>query len=155
MTRAPYGGHKKFLDEVACSDTDECVLWPYAIDQDGYGLCKRNRRTNRVHRVVCEIVHGEPPSSEHQAAHSCGTRACANPKHIRWATPKENTHDKFGHGSMRRGEQISQSKLSDIDVSTIKRRLARQSGSSLAKEFGVSEPTISMIKHGLRWGHVE
>ena len=44
-----------------------------------------------AHRMVCFIIHGPPPGSQGDAAHSChGAPDCCNPAHIGWATPSEN-----------------------------------------------------------------
>lgn len=53
------------------------------------------RGTSVVHvaRIICELVHGEPPTSAHEAGHTCpkGERAgCISPFHLQWMTRAEN-----------------------------------------------------------------
>ncbi|WP_292637037.1 hypothetical protein [Mesorhizobium sp.] len=57
----------------------------------------KDGKCRRVSRLVCEEVHGPPPSPDHEAAHSCdnGDLGCATKRHLSWKTPKENTADKF------------------------------------------------------------
>jgi len=54
-----------------------------------------------------------------------------------------------------RGSSNGHSKLSEVDVAEIKKRLSRGAkGSHLAREFNVHSNTISSIKNGKRWGHI-
>jgi hypothetical protein len=99
LRRRALGGEvDRWLREIAIPYSgDECLIWPYAKDSDGYGSI-RNRG---VHRVVCEEVNGERPTLKHEAAHSCGNGhlACCAPSHLRWATHAENMADAIEHGT--------------------------------------------------------
>lgn len=50
---------------------------------------------------MCELVHGAPPTPDHEAAHSCGKghEGCIHPKHLSWATHSENQLDRREHGT--------------------------------------------------------
>lgn len=51
---------------------DDCPKWPFYRHKCGYGEMTYNgKRGRRVHRVVCELVYGPPPTPEHVAAHNC------------------------------------------------------------------------------------
>ena len=71
---------------------DECLIWPFSVNWNGYGHLKYEDRVQKAHRIMCRLAHGEPPSSKHQAAHSChnGKGGCVNPRHLSWQTPREN-----------------------------------------------------------------
>jgi hypothetical protein len=94
-----------FREVVLVYDGEDCLLWPYGRDGWGYGRIWIDGRTHNVHRLACEMEHGLPSDARLEAAHSCGNGhlACVNRKHVRWATPKENSADKFVHGTMYRG----------------------------------------------------
>lgn len=135
------------------SDTEECLLWPYAKLKNGYGQLKNGNTSARVHRLICEKAHGPPPSPKHEAAHWCGNRACGNPKHIRWATPKENHADQIRHGTINRGSRHGQVKLHEANIVSI--RQSSRSLSSLAQEYGVSPAAIRDVKIRKTWSWVK
>ena len=111
-----------WLKAHASHDGDECLIWPFSINDRGRGIANINGKSTSAPRIMCMIAHGEPPTDTHQAAHYCGNghKGCVNPKHIRWATAKENEFDKRGHGTLRRGTAINTSKLSECDVTKIR-----------------------------------
>jgi hypothetical protein len=43
-----------------------------------------------VTRKVLLETKGEPPTSLHQASHTCNNKICVNPDHLLWETPVEN-----------------------------------------------------------------
>lgn len=98
----------RWLDEAMFRQTDECVFWPFSQELTDDAKVKINGRTVRVCRLVATITHGEPPSPDHQAAHSCGMGhvSCINPRHIRWALPEENAEDKRIHALVRGPEAV-------------------------------------------------
>jgi uncharacterized protein YerC len=62
--------------------------------------------------------------------------------------------DKIVHGTTFRGIRSPNAKLTEEQVVTIReRRIARESYSDIAKDFGVSRATITFVCIGGRWGH--
>lgn len=151
------GAAQYFLETACISETDECIVWPFAAygSYCKYGAVGVNGKTRRVHRVVCERVHGAPPHPDLEAAHKCGVSLCVNPRHLRWATAVENSSDKFRHGTMLRGEEITQSKLNPDAVRQIRLLGKSKQQKEIASLFGVSGPTVSLILKGRTWGWVE
>lgn len=142
----------RWVKEVALKyNDDDCLVWPFARDANGYGKVWYNGRLHLVTRVVCEEVYGPPPTPKHEAAHSCGNGrgGCANWKHLRWATRAENESDKILHGTLPRGERQWFSKLTEAQVLEI-RKMAGTS-SEIAAMFGVSRRHISDIKALRSW----
>jgi len=158
MPRKPYpkrGSIREFILMAISSNTSACLHWPYATDLKGYGVGDFDGKRWRITRLVCHTVHGPSPSKNHEAAHSCGRPSCVNPKHLRWATPFENSQDKYLHNTVLRGEQIARAKLTADNIRQI--RLLRQTATcaAIAKQFHVSESNISAVISGKTWGWVD
>lgn len=137
---------------------DECLIWPYSRNHNGYGSVALPDGTNTMaNRLMCEMGHGEPPTREHQSAHSCGNGhlGCVNPRHLRWATVKENMADCVEHGTVPQGERNGHAKLTEDDVREIKRLRGIVTQRELAKRFGVGHANIAQIQRGFSWKHVE
>lgn len=141
---------KDWFDNFKPADTDECVIWPFHRMKSGYP-------GRGMHRRVCEIVHGSPPTETHQAAHSCGNGhlGCVNDRHLSWKTPQENTDDQLAHGTRIRGSKNPNANLVESQVKEIKVSLSLGvSMKEIAAAYGVSYNTIQFIKSGKNWAHV-
>lgn len=97
---SPAEPSRYFAETVLPLKSDDCLEWPYARSGVGYGQMRVDGRSVNVHRLVCLKAHGDPPTREHQAAHSCGNRLCCNHRHLSWKTQAENELDKVAHGTM-------------------------------------------------------
>lgn len=145
---------RSWLEGKRFHDSDECLNWPFAKSAHGYGIMKiRGVRAMTASRVMCALAHGNPPSEAHDAAHSCGNRLCVNPRHLRWATAKENAADMVLHGTDPSGEKNYAAKLSLDDVRKIRDRHSRggESFSALGKAFGVSGSNVAQICREATW----
>jgi len=150
--RASLGEPARYLMEVVLKHQGpECLIWPFGRT-GGYG---RIGRRGLVHRIVCEAVHGPPPTPQHEAAHSCGRGhdGCVSRTHLSWKTPKENSADRVLHGTAPCGEQNGYAKLTAADLVAIRSALAAGNTTQrqIAAQFGVSHGTISLIRHGRTW----
>jgi len=126
---------------------EECVIWPFWTNVDGYGRVK----TVGAHRVVCELAHGPAPAG-HEAAHICGVRSCVNHHHLRWATPKENSADKAIHGTLLRGVEINTARLTESDVHEIRRlKAAGVPTREITPHFPVNPNQIRRIAARTSW----
>lgn len=150
-----HGDGLRFIAEVAMNYTaDDCLVWPLGRISSGYATVWIEGGPRLVHRHICELVHGSPPSPKHEAAHSCGNGhlGCINPKHIGWKTTAENAADKILHGTHRRGERNPRVKLTERDVTEIRSLKGSATQRALAKRFGISQQMICRIQNGLSWG---
>ena len=143
---------------------DDCLIWPFGRGGDGYGTIRisgRERMSVNAHRVMCELAHGPAPSPRHQVAHSCGRghEGCINPKHLRWATPKENSADRVLHGTQQRGERVNHAKLTAPEVHVIKMfgewGFRRSEITTLARAYDVTPAAVHKIFKGKTWQHIE
>ncbi len=131
---------------------EDCIVWPLARNRQGYGTQAFNGRTQGAHRAMCILAHGEPPSSEHEAAHSCGRghEGCVNPNHLSWKTPKENGADKVLHAELT--GRTGHMKLTHAQCLEIIALRGTSPQSHVARRYGVSEATISRLLSGKRRG---
>lgn len=135
-------------------DGHECLIWPFSRTASGYGQIQDDDGSaTSASRYICKVVHGEPPSGKHFAAHDCGNgnKGCVHPKHLYWATPQQNTLDRYRHGTMCYGEAHPSAKLSQQDVDRIKDIGPHMKQRDIAKLFGVCKSTIGNILRGDNW----
>lgn len=148
--RAPV---QQFLAMVlAAPPTDECIFWPFSRNKDGYPHMDRTvAGSSSVCNVICQRVYGPAPTPKHEAAHECGNGrlGCINPKHLRWATHRENMDDAISHGSMNRGETNCNARLTEASIPLI--REMRGTPKAIGIEFGVSQATIRAVLIGRTW----
>lgn len=117
------------------------------LSRSGLRVCRL------VHNLVCIAFHGPRPSG-HEAAHADGVRTNNRADNLRWATPLDNTHDKFDHGTMTMGEEHPNALLAEADVVNIRKLLKRKGLTEIGKMYGVSKHCIYDIKVGKSWKHV-
>ncbi len=133
---------------------DECLIWPFVTNGEGYARVRNDGKPCLVSRMVCDRIYGPPPTQEHQAAHSCGNGhlGCVTKGHLSWKTPIENHADKILHGTVSRGEQNGQAKLTEASVREILAAKGVVSQRELATRFNISKSAIWNIHTGNRWG---
>lgn len=155
----PKGELPRFIKEVVLPyEGDDCLIWPFdSKDRHGYAQAKVNGRMISVHRLVCQEVHGDQPSPDLDAAHSCGQGhlGCVNPRHLSWKTRAENEADKLIHGTAARGERGSSAKLTEEEVLRIRTMRGRLPQHEIAGMFGVSREAVSAIHRRRSWGWLE
>lgn len=142
------GKCRVFLTAALLIETDDCILWPYGMAH-GYGLARVQGRNWRAHVWVCTEAHGPKPFPKAHAAHSCGSRACVNKRHLRWATAQENIHDKALHGRQTKGESINTARLRQGQVLAIAND--NRSFPDIAADYGCSKNTVRAIHTGESW----
>lgn len=131
-----------FLRQSLASKTDACILWPFSFKPNGY-----------PQRAISDL--STERYAHHDAAHSCGNRACVNPAHLRWASRQENMADTVEHGTRVRGAATHNHILTERQVRNVKKRLAcGDKRRSIAADLSVSTSAIHAIAQGRTWRHV-
>jgi hypothetical protein len=133
---------------------DACWLWTGYISENGYGIASIIGRQYKAHRVSYFIEHGQI-DNDRLVLHRCDVRACVNPAHLFLGTPKDNSQDavRKRRNTKLYGEQNGKAKLTRAAVLAIRRICKRGVyQKTVAKQFGVSEATVSYVINGGRWG---
>lgn len=149
------GKNLRWLNEVALMHSgNECLTWPFDRNVKGYGRITIKNRRHAAHRVVCERVHGLPPSPEYDAAHSCGNGhlGCVTPAHIRWLSRRENILEKNVHGTMARGSRHGNATMNEETALSVKSLLGSMTQQKIAERLGVTRSAVRDIKIGKTWG---
>lgn len=145
----------QYLEKVVLRHAcDDCLIWPYGMPKDGYPSITRNGVTSAVHRLVCEMINGPPPTMKHEAAHLCGNGhlGCINPRHLSWKTPKENYADRIDHGTTIRGSSNYRSILTEEQVLEIRRMVAAgHPRGEVAAMFGIKRDHVNAIINRRVW----
>jgi len=137
-------------EHAAYPHRDWCLIWPFARDKHGRGMLGYEGRTHWAHRFMCRLMHGDPPTPEHTAAHTCGNGhgGCINPHHLAWKTQAENLEDCRVHGTLIRHHGGNVRRVLPEEIRAIRDARGYQTQAQLAAKYGVSEGTISDIWHG-------
>lgn len=144
------GAAYRFLLDLVGHQGDECVRFPFSGDAEGYGLMSHNGGRYRAHRFMCQLAHGEPPTPQHTAAHTCGKghEGCVNPKHLEWKTQADNLADRYVHGTIAVKTWGFDGRLTEEQVQYVKDMRGKKPQRALAAELGVSLSCISQIMTG-------
>lgn len=110
------------------------------------------RKIRHVHRLVLEAFVGPCPAGM-EGCHANGNRADNRLSNLRWDTRKGNMADAIVHGMTNRGERSPSSKLTELEVRTIRKSVLNNG--ELAKIYGVSRESVRDIKLGKRWGWLQ
>jgi len=121
-------------------------------------LCKDGKARNMfIHRLVLMAFVGPCPIN-YGANHKNGIRTDNELNNLEWTTAKQNSEHaiKTGLWHSNCGENNPNSFLKKREVWLIKKLLANKiKQKSIGKMFGVNPVTISDIKRGLTWKHIE
>jgi hypothetical protein len=151
--RTEIGAPLDFARQIAFAEnTDKCILWPFAMGQDGYGKVSFEGRMQNAHRVVLRLRTGE--NKPLQVAHGCGNRPCINPRHLRWATVSENMMDKILHGTHNRGSANPRATIDEATAIAIAQASKTLPHKEIAARFGVSKTIVTEISCGRSWSQV-
>jgi hypothetical protein len=137
----------KWLIANANAQTDDCLTYPFGKTGMGYGVVyPKGEKQMMAHRWMCEHVHGPAPEGKIWVAHSCanGHLACVNPRHLRWATPKQNGEDRVAHGN-------APKKLTKEEAAQIWRLKGTMPSRVVGERFGVAKSTVAGIWQSRTW----
>lgn len=153
--RTPKKDREKWIIEALSAESDDCRFYPYS--NTPYTSVSTAHGLMSLHRWICILAHGEPPADRLVAAHKCGNGHlnCCNPRHLYWATFKQNERDKAAHGRTIRGEMQPRSKITVSDVREIRSLRGKMTQHQIAKQFGIDQTNVSLIQLRKAWAWVK
>ena len=136
----------RFWSKISRGGPDECWPWMKGRNDQGYGIIRISGRNHRAHRKSLELKLGRPIRPGAQVLHSCDNPPCCNPAHLREGTQPENMQD-----MQVRGRRVNRNtKLDPQQVAALIAAPGTQE--QVARQFGVSQSNVSMIRSGARRG---
>lgn len=129
-----------------------CHEWTGYTMPGGYGMVHRDGKTVTTHRAAWELVNGPIPEGQY-VLHRCDNRKCVNVEHLFLGTFDDNMADMVRKNRQAHGVKNPHAKLNEDQVRAI--RAAEGTHSAIAKQFGVSQPLISMIRNRRIWKLVD
>ena len=150
---------ERFWQFVTPLSDAECWNWRASRDKLGYGrmsiIIEGKHAPVLAHRVALALSGVDVPSGT-CVIHICDNPSCCNPNHLRLGTKHENNSDMREKKRSARGQKNGKAKLTNEQAFAIDDALkAGEAGRSIAKRFGISEMTVSMIKHRKRWIYLD
>lgn len=149
-----YSGRSVFQDgkyrRMAPTPDGQGYLRVTATNASGY------QKSLKVHRAVALAFIGQPPTRRHEVRHLDGNLLHNWVDNLRWGLPVENAADRAAHGTQQRGSAAGLAKLAEVEVVSIRELFGTGNFSytDLARQFGVSKPTIGAICRRETWQHV-
>lgn len=137
-----------------------CWLWTGSVSKStGYGVMSWHQQREYAHRFSFAIHFRSPGSL--LVCHTCDVRTCVNPAHLFLGTISDNINDMWSKGrgrtpAPRAGSFHHAAKLNEVDVRSILNRIATgEHQDEIATSLNVSPSTISLIRKGRTWKHVD
>lgn len=146
---------RSFLEHLRDITPDEngCWLWDGVIEpKKGYGHASLNGERYWAHRLSYMHHRGAIPDGA-LVCHHCDVRHCINPEHLFLGTAADNTADMLNKKRHCFGERAHHAKLTEAAVRQI--RVDKRPGWKLAEVYGVSQTTISEVRHRKVWSHID
>lgn len=142
--------HRGWTERLTRPDLGPCWEWNGGTHGRGYGKLFDGTGTASAHRVAYTAWIGAIPDGM-DVCHRCDNPPCMNPAHLFLGTRAENHTDKATKGRAGKGDTGWQARLTDAQVAAIRAAITGKRGqqAQLAREYGVSQATISLIVRGL------
>ena len=130
-----------------------CWTWIGAKTKFGYGVAWMGGMTTSAQRVAWYIEKGEWPM--HNACHVCDNPSCVRLTHLFDGDDIANMQDMKNKNRSLKGSNANSAKLTEVKVVEIRSKYnAGSTQRALAKEYGVTQPTIGYAVRGDTWKHI-
>lgn len=130
------------------------TLKPFQSDC-GYfyvNLCRKNNpKHTAIHRLVCQVFHGNAPEGCTDVNHKDGNKSNNFAGNLEWMTRPANQLHAADIGLKPHGEESHLSKLTLAQVQEIRALKGTMSQRKIADRFSVSQTCISKIFRNVKW----
>lgn len=147
----------RFWAKVKQLGPDDCWPWIGAIKSNGYGHFNVSGHTILAHRYAFVAARQNPIPAGLLVCHHCDNRLCCNPAHLFLGTNQDNLQDMQDKGRKNqvRGEACGRTKLSTIDIESIKNlAFSGLSTRAIAKIYNIAPSQAWRIVNGQSWRHL-
>jgi len=146
---------ERFWSKVDVRGEDECWDWQGQIGTTtGYGRFSLNHKDMGAHRMAWILAYGPIPEGK-CVLHSCDNRPCVNKRHLFLGDKTTNMADKVKKDRQAKGEQMSQTRLTDKQALEIRRLYTNgYTQTQITKLFDVGTSVIHRIVHRQSWKHI-
>ena len=154
----------RFWARVDRGGSDECWEWQGSLDSSGYGNLSESGKQGVAHRQAWELENGDP--GDDWVLHTCDNKRCVNPNHLYLGDHTQNMADAWERGLMTpnnnlpsadelSGESGPGAKLTEEEARKVKDMIGEKTQEEIAEEFGIDQTTVSSIKLGRTWSHLD
>lgn len=149
----------RFWSKLEIATQSKCWNWKGAVSKNGYGSFKFDGVAVTASRLAYFLWYNKDPGSM-MVLHTCDNRRCCNPHHLYLGDVKQNSRDMVERGRHRTGPVVGSgngnAKLTEADVMAIRAMFAAgKTNIEIAARYGVKHQTISKIRRGYFWKHVQ
>jgi hypothetical protein len=136
------------------SNLNGCWIWTDALDRDGYGRFRFNKKNYGPHRFS-KLLAGEDPKGL-QVCHHCDNPSCVRPDHLFLGTAKDNKVDCINKKRHSYGEKSGTAKLTEQEVIAIRYEysLGNTSLRKIAIKYSMNHTVIDDIIKRKQWKHI-
>ena len=150
-----------FLEKISKSSSLDCWEWTGARNNSGYGTVRWEGRIVTAHRLSAYLfgIVDSPAAPRNRKGsgfvlHKCDNPRCCNPNHLIVGTYSKNQSEAYERNRKEqpKGQLHANSKLTNEQASAIRERYKYgYTQTNLAKEYDVSQTTISLITRGVTY----
>jgi DNA-binding XRE family transcriptional regulator len=152
--------HRRFMESFVSDDPEKCWEWTGTKNNAGYPLFSYKGRMISALKILFEMYHNRSIPKGWIVTHTCRKVDCMNPEHVYITTRSELTTDLYAKGLLKpasqKGAKNPNAKLTEAQVREIREKKRQGiTHMELAKEYGVTKTTISMIHNKKLWPHIQ